>query len=230
MKFFTLVCVVSFFIGPLVNAQVSLGVRGGYINSGLDLHQSANSSPKLKASNVDKWQAGLYLSIPLFKQGYLQPGLSFITKGTELAYVSPLPANVFLPRATQINLQYLELPVNFIYKIPVGFGKVFVGAGPYGAYSVRGDYKLGIYNEGKMLQTDSRQVNFSKAPNVFSTGMNLHRWDAGMNVTAGLELNCFITLGANYSMGLLDIDKSGSRIRNRYFGVSVGMLFDREDW
>lgn len=225
MKFFTLFFVMAF-AAITSYAQVSLGIRGGYVNTGLE---SSGAAPG--TTRQDNWQAGLYANIPLFERGYLQPGIGYIVKGAGLGYALSHPVNLFSSGATKLKLQYLELPVNLVYKVPVSFGKLFIGAGPYAAYCLRGDYNLAVYSNGQLVQSGSQQLGFEMAPNVFGTNINVQRWDAGLNFSAGVELNCFLTLSGHYGYGLVDIDKSaGNDFRNRYWGVSLGFLFDREDW
>ena len=230
MKFVTLVCASVLLIVTAINAQVSVGLRGGYVRSELSATSAAGKAVKSATSPLNSWQAGVFFNVPLFRNGYLQPGLSFITKGANLENKGEQDAGLFLPAATRLKLQYLELPVNLVYKVPVGIGKLVFGGGPYAAFSLRADYDLAIYNQGKMIQSSSQRVDFSQDPNVFSTNINLHRWDAGVNATAGIEFNCYVTVGVNYSYGLMDINKSAGGLRNRYFGVSVGVLLNREDW
>ncbi|WP_212000714.1 porin family protein [Chitinophaga sp. HK235] len=211
-----------------VDAQVSLGLRSGYVNAGMDVSSGGNGNADMKS--LHGWQAGFYLNVPLFPNGALQPGFSFITKGAKLPFTGEQNVGVALPGATRIKLQYLELPVDLVYKIPIGIGKLALGGGGYAAYCTRGDYELAIYKEGQLLQSSSQRLDFSKDPNVFSTGLNLQRWDAGLNATATIEFNCYLTLGVNYSHGLVDIDKSAGSVKNRYFGISLGVLLNREDW
>ncbi|HEY9261349.1 outer membrane beta-barrel protein [Chitinophaga sp.] len=215
-----------FFVVSISHAQVSLGIRGGYVNSGL---ASSGNSTAPGTSHQDNWQAGAYLNAPLFTRGYLQAGMGYIVKGAGLNY-EHLHPDLFGSAVTKLKLQYLELPVNMVYKLPVSFGKLIVGAGPYAAYCVRGDYNVTAYDGIKQVQSGSQHLNFNSSPNIFGTTMNLQRWDAGLNFTAGVEFNCFLTLSAHYGYGLLDIDKSANELKNRYWGVSFGFLFDREDW
>ncbi|NSL89560.1 PorT family protein [Chitinophaga sp. Mgbs1] len=230
MKFFTFTCVVAFMAVTTANAQVSLGLRGGYVNSWTDFKQSGNGSNRVNTNSLDGWQAGFYLNVPLLKNLHLQPGLSYITKGTKLETTAGQPSNIFVPGATAIKLKYLELPVNLVYKVPIGIGKLVIGAGPYAAYCVRGDYDLAIYSDGKEVQNSSQRVDFKKDPNVFTTSFRLQRWDAGLNATAGIEFNCYVTVGVNYSLGMMDIDRANAALKNRYFGINIGVLLNREDW
>jgi hypothetical protein len=230
MKFITIFSAMIFLVIAKTHAQVSVGVQGGYVNSGLI---PSGSTLHSGTDHLNSWQLGLYADIPLFKGGYLQPGISYIVKGAKWGVTAQHPSNfnAFSSGATSIKLKYLELPVNLVYKVPVGFGRIVLGGGPYVAYCVRGDYDLTIYNGESLVQSSPQRLDFKQSPNIFSTGMDLKRWDAGLNFTAGVQLNCFVTLGVNYSLGLMNIDRSPhSNLKNRYFGISVGVLFDREDW
>lgn len=214
----------------IVNAQVSLGLQGGYVNAEMNVSSGSFGSAQSESKPLHSWQAGFYLNIPIFPNGALQPGLNYIVKGANRSFNGQQDVSVALPAATKIRLQYLELPVNLVYKIPIGIGKLAIGGGGYAAYCTRGDYNLSIYKEGQLLQSSYQRVDFGKNPNVFTTGYNLQRWDAGLNAVATIEFNWYVTLGVNYSYGLVDLDKSAGSIKNRYFGVNVGILFNREDW
>lgn len=228
MKIFTLFFVTVLFVTVTSHAQVSLGIRGGYINTGLELTGS-NFAPATK--RVNSWQAGLYTNIPLFQNGHLQPGISYIEKGAGLSYADSHPLKLFTSGATKLKLKYLELPVHLVYKVPVGFGKLLVGAGPYAAYCIRGDYSVSAYTENKLVQSGSKRVDFKSSPNIFGTNMDLQRWDAGLNFVAGIELNCCLTLSAQYGYGMVDIDRAPDNdYKNRYWGINLGFFFDREDW
>ena len=226
MKFFTFLSAAMFFVVSISHAQISLGIRGGYVNS--SLVSPANSAAP-GTSHQDHWQANAYLNIPLFTRGYLQAGAGYIVKGAGLNYANAHP-DLFSSGVTRLKLQYLEIPVNIVYKLPVSFGKLVAGAGPYAAYCMRGDYNMVAYDGAKEVQSGSQKLNFDSSPNIFGTNMNLQRWDAGLNFMAGVEFNCFLTLSAHYGYGLVDIDKSANELKNRYWGVSLGFIFDREDW
>lgn len=226
MKFFTFLSTAVFFVVSSSQAQVSMGIRGGYVNTGLATSQNSTAPG---TSPLDNWQAGAYLNIPLFERGYLQAGAGYIVKGAGLDY-TVLHPDLFASGPTSLKLQYLELPVNMVYKLPVSFGKLLVGAGPYAAYCLRGHYNVAAFDGTKLVQSGSQQLNFNRSPNIFGTNINLQRWDAGLNFIAGIEFNCLFTLTAHYGYGLIDLDKSSGDLKNRYWGVSLGFLFDREDW
>lgn len=228
MKFFTFLCAIIFVVMATSYAQISVGIRGGYINTGLE---SADNNVAPPTKNANSWQVGLYTNVPLFRNGYLQPGLNYIVKGAKLDYLTSHPNNVLTSGVTRLNLQYLELPVHIVYKVPIGIGNFVLGAGPYVAYSTGARYKVVAYNNDKQVESSFQRVNFDATPNIFGTGVDLQRWDAGLSFIGGIELNSSVTLNAHYGYGMVDIDRSGhNSYKNRYWGISLGFFFNREDW
>src|SRR5215204_3444673 len=63
--------------------------------------------------------AGLNAEIPVGTGSYIQPGVEFRQKGTEGTDGSSL------------TLNYIDIPVNFIYKPILGTGNLVLGFGPY---------------------------------------------------------------------------------------------------
>ncbi len=57
------------------------------------------------------------------------------------------------------------------------------------------------------------------------------RWEGGAHFSVGYEFFSSVTVSANCSIGLTDADRSSfSHSRNQYLGLSVGFLFNREDY
>lgn len=223
MKFFTLILATS--IASSAFGQTSLGVRGGFLKT-----EFVSTSPSSRTSSSDNWTAGLYANVPLKNNFYIQVGANYAVKGATIGLGNPHPDYIITTDVSRVKLNYLELPVNFVYKINIGIGKIVFGGGPYGAYCVRGNYKVDIYENGNKVQSNFQRINFNATPNVMGTGSELHRWDAGVDASAGVEFNCFLTLGFHYSRGLVDIDKGVGEFKNQFYGVKLGILFDREDW
>ncbi|RFS23294.1 PorT family protein [Chitinophaga silvatica] len=226
MKIFTLFCA-TILVATTAHGQASLGVRSGYLNTDF---VSSVSNPNLRTSPSHNWMVGPYVNIPLGWNFHIQTGLNYSVKGAQLNFGKVHPEATFATDVTEIKLKYLELPVHLLYKINTGIGKVVLGGGPYGAYCVRGDYSLSIYNNGTQVQTNNQHINFRSTPTLMGTDVDLQRWDAGVEGSIGMEFNCFITLSLNYAQGLMDIDKGSSKLQNQYLGVKIGILFNREDW
>lgn len=210
--------------------QVSVGVRGSYVNSNLSIERPSVPALSPGAKALSNWNVGLVFNIPVATGLYLQPVLSYEQKGGALSYPDKSPANAYTIAATKLRLNYLTLPANLVYKIPVGKTKLAIGAGPYVGYCASARYDLSVYNEGREVQTTHQSVDFNSG-GLPNTNIQLSRWDFGANAIVSLELNNYTTFSVNYSYGLSDIDKSHElKINNRSFGISFGFILNREDW
>jgi hypothetical protein len=181
-------------------SKTTFGIRAG-VNF-QNLNGKDETGDKLDYKLKTGFNAGLNAEIPVGIDFYLQPGLLFSTKGAK--------ADV---GDGQINLSYLELPVNFIYKPELGEGRMVLGFGPYAAYAIN----------GKTKNPDS-DIEFGDQPN------ELKRFDAGANLLAGYEFSNRLSFQLNAGLGLLrlnnrDTDDNESSLTNTGFGVSLGYRF-----
>jgi hypothetical protein len=231
-KTFTLIFLVFLsFLLPSY-AQVSLGLRGGYTLSATQVRnaQGYKSNSIGTNSQLKNLHADLVINVPVYKALYFQPLVRYIVKG---AYLRPLPykSGSFEESANQLKLHYLEVPLNFVWKFPVSMGKIVVGAGPYVAYGLGGSYDLDVMYNGRIISTDSHSLEFNYKDRGIAPGAQLSRFDAGANVMLSIEFKNLMVLGANLSRGYANLDRTASaKITNSYFSVSLGLLFDREDY
>ena len=159
------------------------------------------------------FHAGLNAEIPVGTGSYLQPGILYSRKGAELQSGS----------RDEIKLNYIEVPVNFVYKPLVGLGNMVLGFGPYVAYAINGNVEQG---------GSSRNIDFDAAYNVNDPTTQFKKFDAGGNLLAGYEFANRMSVQVNAQLGLVDINKENpthaddqTRWRNTGFGLSVGYRF-----
>lgn len=181
-------------------SKTTFGIRAGVNFQNLN-GKDANDD-KLDNKLKTGFNAGVNAEIPVGIDFYLQPGLLFSTKGAK--------ADV---GDGKINLSYLELPVNFIYKPELGTGRMVLGFGPYAAYAIG----------GKTKDPDA-DIEFGDHPG------ELKRFDAGANLLAGYEFSNKLSFQLNAGLGLVNINNrpsgdSKSSLKNTGFGVSLGYRF-----
>ena len=177
------------------------------IRAGVNFHNLNGkdfNDDKLENKLKTGFHAGVNAEIPVGIDFYLQPGLLFTTKGAK-AEVGD----------TKINLSYLELPINFVYKPELGEGRMILGFGPYAAYALSGEVK----------DPDS-DIEFGDQPNEWK------RFDAGANLLAGYEFSNNLSFQLNAGLGLTRLNNrpdndNNSSIKNTGFGVSLGYRFGR---
>src|SRR3954471_16647606 len=119
-KFFFSAGVVSLMsLGAMAQSKVSPNQGGFIIRGGVNFANiSVTDNGRVdKANNLTSFHAGIGVDVPVCDYFSLQPGLIFTGKGakTQLGKES----DNFYYKATS-NPMYLEVPVNFVAKIPTG--------------------------------------------------------------------------------------------------------------
>jgi hypothetical protein len=228
---------ISFVIGGLsaANAQTLMGGPEVGLNIST-ISQQVNGS---KRSNemLPGLKIGGVLDIGATSHFSIQPGLYFSMKG----YKNDYTRTVVLNKLTYteyynetIMLNYLEIPINFLYKSGLySGGRFFVGGGPYVAVATNGKIKTELTRE---LQSggDGSSVKETKEHNL-DIGTNvahddIRPADAGLNLTGGYEFRSGLFVRGNAALGLANIQPSGNAntsMRNMTIGVSVGYLFGK---
>lgn len=213
-----------------VCGQISIGVIGGYSHTSLKLadqfavYTTNIIPPPIPESRyVSKWHAGLIADIHLIKRFYVQPQLLFSKKGAKLEARSSVAS--FIYESDQYyDLTYLELPVNILYKIPTGSGRLALGAGAYYARALSGKYNYRISERNQDGSIHSLRGGNGKIP--FNKDDH-KKDDNGLNFIAGYECKNGLIFNINYSLGLTDIYTfpiNNEKRKNHYFGLSAGYL------
>jgi hypothetical protein len=183
-------------------AQFKVGIKAG---GSLENQRVNVSEGSIYASdNFKGYQAGLIGDLNIGGNFYLQPQLLFARKGaTHLSSVGN--------QDVKVRMNYVELPVNVLYKLDLPFGKAFAGAG--GAFG----YGIG----GKQTQGGISGKLYSGAVK------NWKREDISLTFTAGLEFDNGVFVSMNSQKGLMDIHKADAvNVKNKSVSVSVGYLID----
>ncbi|KAA2239439.1 PorT family protein [Chitinophaga agrisoli] len=207
-------------------AQVSFGIKAGFSAASMSSKTQISGQAAVKAESniIPAFHAGVIADIGLADNFYLQPGLFYSAKGTNSPQQAFNP-NTGLPLTitAKIRLGYLELPVNFLYKQPLGPGKLFFGFGPYLGYGITGKVKADNPLGAGEVEVD---VKFKSTPEDSSSAAYVKPFDAGANFMAGYELKMGLLFSINYSLGLTNTSPYPNETqKNHYLGVSVGYLF-----
>ncbi len=182
-----------------------------------------------EAKQLTSFQVGAILDLPVSSFLSIQPGLLFTGKGSKTQQGQETNSSYY--KATT-NPMYVELPLNFVGKIPLtNTSNFYFGAGPYAAVGVSGKNKT----EGKVFGASFKKENdiiYSKDNPLTSQEENggygkLKKFDYGFNVTTGLDLGNVI-LGANYGYGLAKInsgssDRANDNNKHRVLSFTVGV-------
>lgn len=196
------------------NGKMSFGILGGLNFQNLNGKDIVGD--KLENDMKIGYHIGANVRIPIAPEFYFQPGILFSTKGAKDNSTSP---------ANTINLSYIEMPLNLVYKGLLGTGYIILGLGPYFGYGIMGNVKsddatTDIEFTNTVEITDPLTVPYFKA------------FDAGGNLFFGYELANGISAQMNVQLGMVKINpeykilsEDKSSIKNTGFGFSLGYRF-----
>ncbi len=215
-----LLCAAAFgLIAIAASAQEKTSTNNGgfMIKGGVNLANisTTNNGRVDDANMLTSFHVGLGYDIPLSGGVSLQPALLFTGKGAKTESGKPSSDNYY--KATS-NPFYIELPVNFVGKIPLDeYTRIYLGAGPYGAVGITGKNKvdakiLGVnaHSERDIVYSDDNP--FTHAEENAGYG-KLKRFDYGLNALAGIDFNKF-SIGANYGFGFTKINSNTNNNAN----------------
>jgi hypothetical protein len=214
-------------------SQVRVGVKGGLnlANISVDNDGSVDNNRTYPSFHV-----GVIADMPLIKDILsFQPGVFYSSKGSKLESGNESSPSLTDPYSKfTTNPQYIEVPLNFVGKIPLSTNcRLFAGIGPYFAFGVAGKNKY-EFNNGTINTSGKDDIEWdddtpfnNDDPNQ---GWNKYkRFDWGGNLMVGAEFSHFL-VSAQYGLGFNKInsgeeDSSDNKSKNRVFAVSVGFLF-----
>jgi len=188
-------------------SKMSFGILGG-VNF-QNLNGKLSSGDKLENDMLLGFHGGVNVQVPIAPEFYFQPGLMFATKGAKDTYTI-LGAEF----TDEIKINYIEMPLNLVYKASLGNGFFMLGFGPYVAYGISGKQVF----EGKDI--------------TFERGVDYNALDAGANIFAGFETagGLFMQLDTQFGMMNINPDDENSSTdqataKNTGFGLSLGYRF-----
>jgi len=210
----------------LVSMQTFAQVRFG-IKAGFNLANMTDKDRNGTYSNDYKMKEGFHLGVTaeysISNNFSLEPGLLYSSKGfTKPEYKAGIDGHTVDEPEIKITSNYLEVPINAIYKINLGSVKILLNAGPYLAYALSGKLKankiwFGINED----QTERKLKIGNQATDDFKA------LDYGLNAGAGIEFKK-ISLGLQYGLGLANIAPSsdiGYTLNNKVISLSLSYKF-----
>lgn len=180
-------------------AQGHFGVKGGVNLANLN-------NKDFEGDALIGYQAGVVYYSNSENPLYFQTGLLYNLKGTKIS---------LLGDATKMNLNFLEIPVNVGFKIPLGETLAispFVGV--YAGYAISGKQKY----DGESFDLFEKDEDGE---------VLLKRFDLGGNVGLGLHLGNRAILTGQYSHGLANLNNLAdeSKVTTRTSTLGLTFLF-----
>jgi hypothetical protein len=150
---------IGWFSGPVIS-QFAIRAGANYSDISID-GSSITTETDAKAG----YHAGLMYTFGLADRISIRPGVLFSTKGYKIHEES-------------INLQYVEVPLSFLFYLGSNKNGFYLEAGPYAGTGIESD--------------------------IGDFGDDLKRLDLGLNIGLGFQLGRF-GIGLNYGLGVANI-------------------------
>lgn len=169
--------------------------------------------------------AGLVADVPMGVLSF-RPELNFIQKGFKNTSNESV-LGVDYNTEKKLTLNYVELPLNFVYNLQAGTGKVFFGLGPNFGFGLSGEAKS-KFTAGSTTTEETIDVKFDGEKSPTDGKRHYKRFDVGGNVLAGYQSDMGFTFNVGYTLGFSDIapnDNSDNTLKNRGLTLKLGYMF-----
>ena len=208
MKKFYFTLTLTFILTASLQAQQPrFGFNAGILSSKAKI--TADNQSTTSKSRIG-FNAGVMVDVPLGSNFSFQPGLSFLQKGGKEDENDGTDVI-----KSSISINYLELPLNLIYKAKGKSGSFNLGAGPCLSYGLSGKAKATFNGISA-----SQKLNFGSSAND-----DLKRFEFGGNILAGYELTNGLSFTLNYNIGFSNVAADPqSKWKNYYGGLRIGFL------
>ena len=195
--FFVAVAILAAVAG---NAQVKFGPKVGLNFSTMSMD---GADEKMRTG----CQVGMVFQGDIAPNVFIQPSILFSSKGSK-----------YDGGDLKVVANYIDIPVNFGYRINLGGANLNLLAGPYLAYGVGGKISLSETKFGKTV-TVEEDIKWGSDKNED----DFRPFDMGLNLGGGVEFNNF-QVSLQYGFGLLNINPS-SDITNKNGVLSLSAAF-----
>src|SRR5690554_6632762 len=173
MKKTMMVLLLSLLVGGSTLFAQGLGLRAGLNFQNLTGDEVFFEDAKM----TPRFNIGVDYEIAVAPDFYFAPGLLFATKGSKYE---------FLGEDIQIGLNYLEVPLNLVYKPVLGDGNLIVAFGPYVGYGLGGKAK-----------SDEGDTDIDKGSEEEGSPYNYKAFDMGANLSFGYMFGAGLSLQFN---------------------------------
>ena len=214
-KFLFLSFFLAMFTTSHLHSQTSRWIFG--IEAGVNYSNSTEETAPLDKKKFILYRAGFEVNYLLTPKLFLRSGLIYNAKGIGSKGEGKI-GEMNINGKIDLNQQVLQIPLYLGYTVNLRNSKLKFTAGPYVAYGVSGKTKANGYINGNP---------FSKEVGTFGDGDILKKFDFGLGLEAGYEINHWY-VKANYELGLLDIGHSnimGGELSYRIASLSLGYHF-----
>lgn len=194
-------------------AVTAVSAQGFGLRGGVNLSNLAGDGWE-DGKMLTGFHVGLDYEIAVAPDFYFAPGLLFSTKGSKFE-----ESEGGSSAELKVSLNYLEVPLNLVYKPLLGEGNLIVAFGPYLGYGISGKWKAEGSGEVFDLSGETDVKFGSEDDDHFKA------FDMGANISFGYMFAGGLSVQLNTQLGLVSISNGDDAIKNTGFGLGLGYRF-----
>ena len=209
-------------IAGYAHAQINFGVRAG-----LNLTNMKMSTDELSIEGKMKpgIQLGVVGELEITEFLAIQPGLLLSQQG----YKNEIPFGIVGTYYKQtVTLNYIQIPVNAIFKLDFGTVTLLGQAGPYVGFGINGKVKTKIPEEQRSISFGSEDDDYMKTIDFgfgIGTGVQSGPFRAGIGYNFGLAK---IAKTTDFDGGcVIGLPRSKEKAKNNGFVITLTYLFGK---
>ena len=221
-------------------AQSSIALIGGVHNASVTPH-FLNYPDTLNKASVNKARVmiGVVANVPIKGGLFFRSGVLYTARGSSWTQFYDT-ANVYASRKqqlltakTDLNVNYIDIPLNLMYKLPLGKKSRFVvGGGPQLSLLYNGNKSYSTTTVSQPdLNTDVKYEYEQEINKDLLTGQIPERFrilHVGANAFGGIEFNR-VFFSVNWSKGLGEFYEEGGRdYKHQTLGASIGIFLGKK--
>jgi hypothetical protein len=208
-------------IGTAAKSQLSIGLHAtGNLSSAKttvsdfpgEIRKTAKILPG--AGVLLEYAAGTHFSI--------QTGADYRKNGVTLKFELPVETEVFNVNMTT-DLNYIQVPLNFLYKTNTNPVRFYAGAGPYVGIGISGKNKIKMSAPDGQVVLEEETEAFKKEEDG---GAGMKRFDFGGQALAGIKAGKYYAT-ISYQLGFANIgknDENSDKYNNQGFQLTLGYI------
>jgi hypothetical protein len=203
-------------------SQLSIGLQGTGSLADAKIKNETDFDYRTKMKAMPG--AGVVVQYAFSKNFAIRTGANYQQNGVTLK--ATVDESVNMKLVLENNLNYVQIPVNFLYTVPVSKLQFFIGGGGYISYGVSGKSKITLTH----TMPDGSQDTYKEDVKAFEKeedgGAGLKKTDYGVGAIAGLRFGRKLFANVGYQFSLANIAESDEgQYKNRNLQFTIGYFF-----
>jgi hypothetical protein len=203
-------------------AQLSFGVQGtgNLATASVKYEDFFDFRKSMKAMPG----AGIVVQYAINKNLALRTGANYLQNGVVLK--TTIDESVNMKLELENNLNYVQVPVNLLFTLPVTRFQFFAGGGGFINYGISGKSKATLSH----IMPDGHESVVVEEVKAFKKeedgGAGLKKTDYGISALAGIRLGTGLFANVGYQLSLANISGSDdAKYKNRGLQLTIGYFF-----